>query len=193
MFKINRGFTLVEIAVVLAIAGIALSLALPSWQGVTDRHRLTSETEQVSALLVTAQSEAIKRNRAVSISFTRNAATDWCVGAVLGDTGCDCTVTDAGDGDFCRIDEAPHRTTAAFLNDLSLVSASDQQPPGGDARVVFDPVRGILDPPGDMLQFDFESHSGNYRLRVRIGPTGMLRLCTPAGYEKMGAYPECAA
>jgi len=191
MLRKSSGFTLIESVVVLALAAVALSIAVPSWHSVTERRQLTSSTEQVTALLATAQSEAIRLNSPISVSFSRSDDTNWCVGAVLGDTGCDCTVTDAGDGNYCIVDGVERRQAATFLKDLHLTSATDLAPGSGDSKVVFDPVTGILSPAGDLLNFEFASSTDAYQLRVQIGPTGNMRVCNPDPDTRVTGYPAC--
>ena len=90
----RAGFTLMELMVVIAIIGLSLSLTVPSWNRAVQKRLVTQAAEEVSALLVVGQSEAIARNQQVSLSFTRVDDFDWCVGASLGAVACDCTQGD---------------------------------------------------------------------------------------------------
>lgn len=191
MFQKDRGFTIVELAVALAVLAITLTLTLSSWQRVTDRHRMTSDVRQVSAFLSTAQSDAIERNTRLSLAFQRDSAEQWCMGTAPGGAGCDCTEDDPAEADFCAIDGAPRRLDSDQLPRLQLLSASDLQPGAGDGRIVFDPVIGILEPTGDRLELGFSSASGAFLLTVRLGPTGMLELCSPADSDLVPGYPTC--
>lgn len=191
MFRKTLGFTLIELLVVIALLGVSLTLAIPSWERVSHKRIIANAGEQLTAFLVVAQSEAQKRNQPVSLSFDRRGSQDWCIGAVVGEDGCDCTVNDPGADRFCSIDDTPRRFTAAEFDTVNLVAASDAQPGGGDAQITFDPVRGILQPAGDMLQFTFESTSGDFSLRLRLGPTGLLTICQPPGFSGIGGYPAC--
>ena len=192
MSRYESGFTLIELIVVISIVAITISLATPSWEQVSHKRKLTNATEQVAALLVIAQSEAQKRNQAVSLAFSRNGNEDWCVGAVLNPDGCDCTVTDSGSDQYCTIDGTSRRIEASEFPSLKLISAADSQPGSGDSRITFDPVRGILQPAGDRLQFVFESGRGHYRLQLVIGPTGLLTICNPDADKAVGGYAMCA-
>ncbi len=72
MSRKYSGFTLIELVVVITIIGLAITLATPSWDVVSQKRKLTNATEQVASLLVVAQSEAQKRNQAVSLAFSRS-------------------------------------------------------------------------------------------------------------------------
>lgn len=65
----RRGFTLVEILVVLAIIGILLVLSFPSMESVFKGTRLTQAGEQLRSQLVLAQQTAATRGRAVEVHF----------------------------------------------------------------------------------------------------------------------------
>lgn len=174
-----HGFTLVELMVVLAIIGIALVLSMPSWDSSVNKRRVTAAGEQLASSLSIAQTESIKRNQPFSVSFTRNSAVDWCVGSALGDAGCDCEETDPLAAAYCAIDGAPARWTNDDFPLVQMLLAEDQLPGSGDARIVFDPVRGILEPVGDRLSLRLLSGNGEFALEVRVAPTGLLRICNP--------------
>ena len=76
-----RGFTLIELMVVLAIAVVLLTLALPQMGTMMAGNRLrVGGTDLMSALLL-ARSEAIKRNAQVAVSPTDGA--DWTQGWIV--------------------------------------------------------------------------------------------------------------
>ena len=193
MSRKESGFTLIELIVVITIIGLAITLATPSWDQVTQKRKLTSAGEQVADLLVVAQSESQKRNKADSLAFNRTGNQSWCVGAVLSASGCDCRVTDSSSAQFCTIDGTPHRLAATSFNSLNLLEAMDTQPGGGDSYITFDPVRGILQPPGDKLQLTFDTTGGYYSLRMIIGPTGLIRICNPDADKAVAGYGPCTS
>ena len=66
--KINyKGFTLIELMIVLIIAGIAMSAAIPSFQGMIVRNRITSQTNEFLLTLNLARSEALRVGGIVTI------------------------------------------------------------------------------------------------------------------------------
>lgn len=72
--KALDGFTLIELLVTLSVAGILLTVAVPSFNSVVMDSRLRAQANDVVATLNYARSEAIKRNG--SISFCRTAQVD---------------------------------------------------------------------------------------------------------------------
>lgn len=192
MFRNRLGFTLIELLVVITLIGISLTLAAPSWEQVSQKRRVTNATEQVAAFLSVAQSEAQKQNQHVSLSFNRSGDQNWCIGTVLALDACDCTETDPASEQYCAIDGAPKRIEANSFQFIHLIEATDSQPTGGDSRITFDPIRGILQPAGDKLQLTFESANGDFKLRLSITPTGLLSICSPDDGQSIGGYLTCA-
>lgn len=93
----NRGFTLVELAVAVAILAIIAGIAVPSFARMINASRLTSATNEVVAALQTARMEAIRRNTRVVLCPTSNGsactnANDWSRILVFVDTNSDASV-----------------------------------------------------------------------------------------------------
>ena len=85
----NRGFTLLELMITLLIAGVILSIGVPSFRGVMQNQRMTTATNELVMSLNLAKSEAIKRVAYVSICKSSNgvtcgdAATSWNDGWIV--------------------------------------------------------------------------------------------------------------
>ncbi|MCF6202979.1 MAG: GspH/FimT family pseudopilin [Methylococcaceae bacterium] len=76
----NLGFTLLELMVTIAIAGILTVVAVPNFSQTIRNSRLTTNINRLVASLNYARSEAIKRNHAVSI---RKNDTYWESGWII--------------------------------------------------------------------------------------------------------------
>lgn len=193
MFQKDVGFTLIEVLVVMAITTIAITLAAPSWERAAQKRRLTNATEQVAVFLLVAQGEAQKRNQKVSLVFNRIGNEDWCVGSSIGASACDCTETNSVSLQYCAVDGVEQRIESSTFQSAHLIQASDTQPGSGDAIITFDPIRGTLQPAGDRLQLTFGSANDEFRLRLVIGPTGLLTTCNPDSSRIVAGYKLCAA
>jgi type IV fimbrial biogenesis protein FimT len=74
----QRGLTLVELAVVIAIVAVFAGLAAPSFRHLAAKQRVRSVAAALNESLWLARAEALKRNRDVGFVFV-DAATDWNV------------------------------------------------------------------------------------------------------------------
>ncbi len=86
--KQPRGFTLIEIMIVLAIAVIITTIGVPSVMGTIASNRVSSAGNKLVTALNLAKSEAIRTNSAVVLCKSPNGATcvnsaDWGTGWIL--------------------------------------------------------------------------------------------------------------
>lgn len=196
------GFTLLELMIVLVVVAIGLALAVPTYRTFVDKRQLTSAAEQVSSFLAFAQSEAVKRNEQVTVSWHSPGGhnRDWCMGAVLDDDACDCRETDPAENDFCEIDDVPYRLVQTDFTDIDY-ELMHMNPAIGN--FAFDPVRGVITDISSTEIIDddwlFYVHSDegsgssrDYELEIRLNVTGRVRICTDPYRKKIiGGYPTC--
>lgn len=93
-----RGFTAVELMVVLAIIGILTAVALPSFRDAVQRTRVTAYANDLVAAALRARGEAIKRNVVItmcpSTTGTACGGSNWAAGYVLRCASADGTTCD---------------------------------------------------------------------------------------------------
>ncbi len=78
----DRGFTIIESLVVVSIAGILLSLAIPSFLAAQNRAKLAQATDIVMGSLQEAQREAMRRNKSCKLTLDKSNH------KILGESGC---------------------------------------------------------------------------------------------------------
>lgn len=75
----SRGYTMVELIVVMTIVGIVIGIAVPSYKYVTNSNRVSAEVNQLLSDLQYARSEAVKEGSPVTVCPASNpTATNPC-------------------------------------------------------------------------------------------------------------------
>lgn len=80
MYK-QRGFTLVELLVTLAIVAIVATFAVPSFSTLSANNRITATSNTLVGVFNLARAEAVKRSRIIRVS--PRLGTNWSSGAVV--------------------------------------------------------------------------------------------------------------
>ena len=70
-----QGFTLIEMLITIAIAGILLSLGVPSYESAINSNRLTAQGSELISTLILARSEAVKRGEFITVCKSNTAGT----------------------------------------------------------------------------------------------------------------------
>lgn len=158
----RRGFTLIELAITLAVLAVLGTLALPSLGRSLERHRLQAAAQALVADLSEARFEAARRG--VPLHFEARAGASWCW-AVTSAPGCRCD--QAGACRLASVQADEHRG-------VRLVSARS---------VRFD-ADGRADAGLEALL-----EAGPNRLRVDLGVLGRARVCSLRG--ELPGTPAC--
>ncbi len=83
----QRGFTLIELIITVAIAAIVMAIGVPSFQGMMRNNRAATQANEMISALNLARSEAVKRGRRVSLCPSSNgtgcSGTDWKSGWIV--------------------------------------------------------------------------------------------------------------
>lgn len=161
--KGQRGITLLELAIVLAVLAVLGALAVPSLGARLERQRLAGAAQSLAADLSNARFEAAQRGQALHVQPASGAAWCWAVSAT---TPCACAQPQP-----CQL----RRVHADAHAGVRLVQGA--------------PVR--LEPGGTALATQvatFESRRGE-QLRVLLLPMGRARICASAG--TMAEYAPC--
>jgi type IV fimbrial biogenesis protein FimT len=73
-----RGFTLIEVIVAIAILGVLVAIAIPSFTSTIRRYRTEAIRDDLTASLQIARSEAIRRGLSNTITITRTPSSAMC-------------------------------------------------------------------------------------------------------------------
>lgn len=165
----NKGFSLIELMVVIAIVGIITSMAVPAFSNLLERNRLKSVVQAFQDDLQFARIQAIKTSISVIVSRTSGNAGSWCYGLVTKNpsskTSCDCTVTTTTASNYCDI----KRVLGTGFGSVDMVAETGN-------NSTFDYRRGTIG--ADGVTFN----TTNYAARVVFSDTGRARICAPTTY-----------
>ena len=162
----QRGVTLIEVAVVVAIGAITLSTVAPSLRATIERRRLDGVAAQLAADLRFTRSAAVARNEPVRISFHADGAGSCYLIHTGAKALCSCT---AGRG-ACEGDAALIRAVALHADHGVAVSANV-------ASILFDPLHGTSTPTGTVRAVA----ASGATVRHVVNVLGRVRSCAPAG------------
>lgn len=92
--QINRGFTLIELMVTIAVLAVVIAIAAPSFTSVIQSNRTTALHHEILGALQLARSEAVKRRTEVIVCRSEDQedcanGTDWTVGWIVKDVASD--------------------------------------------------------------------------------------------------------
>jgi Tfp pilus assembly protein FimT len=156
----------------LGVFAIVIGLTVPTFASSVEKRRLSQSAGLIVGFVNTVQSESIKRNRKVTVSYATGESGEWCIGASFGKDACDCMQTDPAEPDWCGQDGAPWVLRQDDVDADNLV-----QSVSGEGALVFDPVRGLFMDRGEMLTLALGAGEGEYQASVGVVSTGKVAAC----------------
>jgi type IV fimbrial biogenesis protein FimT len=175
----QSGMSLVEIMIAIAIIGILLAAAMPSYTTWIQNTQIRTASEAILNGLQTAKNEAIRRNAAMQVKLPALPATGWCVNPKSDPDRDPCVqMRPAAEG-------SPNATVAIT--------------PGGADTVTFNALGRVetnADASPSMMQIDVDNPvipvvADRRSLRIIIPVGGAIRMCDPkvAGTDPRSCPP----
>lgn len=179
----NRGFTLIELMVTIAVLAILAALAIPSFLDFRQRSAVRGAADQLTVFWGDARFEALRRDSMVKVGF-KSDGDQFCIGAA--------TTTDAADNAACdcltagACDIASYPASQGEWKGVRVASnptIGDGDGSTANGVVVINPKRAGLTQSADEGRMLLRSPAGgaqDYRLNVVIDRNGRAFQCEPA-------------
>jgi len=149
----SKGFTLVELVIVIAILGIVASIAVPSFMTMIRNSEARAAAESILSGLQKARADAVSRNKRVE--FIAATDTSWNVQLLDGTTL------------YSRSSAEASPTTSAALG-------------GGATTATFNSFGRLVnnaDTTNSLTSVDVSATDGSKTLRIVVGLGGSVRMC----------------
>lgn len=172
----TSGFTLIEVVVVLTIIGILTTASTFMMTNIIAKSSLESAASAIYSDLRFAQSEAVKLNKPVYVSFvTEN--NQWCYGMST-ENSCDCF-----EADDCTLNGDEKIRTNDFFKEVDLDKAAFA---GRKNYTVFDHRTGFS--PGKNGSIWLSKN--DLQMAVIVNRLGRIRFCSPTIEEYSQQCPK---
>jgi type IV fimbrial biogenesis protein FimT len=170
-----RGFTLIELIVTITLLGILVALSLPSFTAWIRNGQVRTVAEALQNGIRTAEAEAVRRNRQVTLTFTNSAPGLDVVGAAGGKNWSLQTVAGFGEA-------ANEFITGGQISDVASGVTITASPAysvicfNSNGRLVTNTGPGCT---AAAMTFDVAQTNADRNLRVLVQVGGQLRMCDP--------------
>lgn len=186
-----RGFTLIELMIVVAVVAVILTLAVPSFRDMILMQRLRGINAQLVTDMAFARAEAISRGTFVRVHFKSDSAMSCYTisggPSINGQPLCDCLLVTAR----CpaNTDTFEIRTVQYPLSESVVVVPRV----AGYNRYTIEPRTGgmvVIGPDGpepNTPEIEIEARIDASRVfRDSVGKSGRVKVCTPTGSSTGG-------
>jgi type IV fimbrial biogenesis protein FimT len=162
------GFTLIELMVVLAIMGIALSLAIPGFSDIRSSTKLRAYAQEMVAAVYLARTESIKRNRSVILCPAADPNAVDCATGVNGSWAQGWIVLDPNSVVLKR----SSAVSSGFVFSGKMLGATT------DVDSVTFNASGLVTPPTKFTVCKKTPEPGNQEREIQIFPSGQVVVDT---------------
>ncbi|WP_280817503.1 GspH/FimT family pseudopilin [Variovorax sp. TBS-050B] len=180
----QRGLTIIELVVTIAVLALILALAMPSIGTWMDNTRIRNTTEALQNGLLAARTEAIRRNQNVSFFLvTLNDAGTMDNTCALSTESGSWVISVSSPAGKCA--SAPSTTDAPMIVDRRTVrdGGGGVKVTADNSMVTFNSFGRVVSAAGASLtqvEVTGVKDGTHYRnLRVNVTPSGAVRMCDP--------------
>lgn len=179
------GVSLVEVMVALAVLGIVLSLALPSFADMIERRRVIAVATDVGTDLAYARAESGLQANEVMMFFGQDSSLSCYTIAIKdpADAGCDCTRS----GRPC--DRSSEMRTSKTPISRGVILEWTGLVTSGRLKNRFSFTSPQMTPSRDDFQLTVKGARTGASLRLSVSPLGRVSTCSPDG--KISGYRVC--
>ena len=171
----QRGLTLIECVVTLAIIVITLGAAIPSFSQARERRQLEGAAAQLATDIRHARSLAV--SQAIPVRLRVQQTADGSCYVVHSGPAGHCSCTSQG--------TAQCSTDARAFQSMGFDARGALQVASNSSSMLFDPTRGTITPTGTLRG----QLRGGQALHQVVNIMGRVRTCSPAG--AVPGYPTC--
>lgn len=176
----NKGLTLLELLITLSILAIVSYYSSASFSTFLDKQRLKSAGETIFSDLRFAQSEAIKQNKKVFVTF-KQKTNQWCYGSNVG-SACDCF-----EDNQCKINGVTKIVNSDKFKNIQLQQAKFA---GNKDYTAFDPIKGFALADGVKNGTVWLKSNQGTQLAIIVNRMGRVRFCSPTLFEYPNKCPK---
>lgn len=177
MNRRQKGLTLVEVMIVVAIIAILSAIAAPSFSRLIEQYSINVISEKMATDIKFARSESIRTQRPVFFYSTASANTatgNRCWG--IGNLAVGTPVTAANSVCSCA-------TNACTVSNYST---NKQFGVGAATSIAFN-----QNLPTAANRIALTSSNGAFQIQINVNPVGNITRCVPAGSPTFARLPTC--